>query len=225
MRQIRPKGGFMRNSLLIFLFWVVLSCSPDKKVEEKEIAVGPEKVSADELFKEGLQKLNKWVDHWEARGADFSVVNFTPDREVNYEVIEWPGENPLDNDHPLRRYQIPHPETGEVVDIYNYKMVIGDSGEVDFNPDAEVVYFKANGMRERLLFMGPSGLFEDAVWIDEKHLLVTGYFQKESGYVPVVWLISPERHTHLIYESMFSSVDYSMESYLREKLSDLNFVP
>ena len=225
MRQMGRRIVFMRKIFLIFPFFAVLSCSPDKKAEEKEVAVAPAEASAEELVKEGLQKLSKWVNHWQAKGADLSFVNFTPNREINYEVIEWPGENPLDKDHPLKKYQIPHPKTGEVVDIYNYKVVIGDSGEIDFNPDAEVVYFKASGMRERLLFMGPSGLFEDAVWVDEKHLLVTGYFQKEDGYAPMVWLISPETQTHLIYESKFSTMDYSTESYLREKLSDLNFTP
>lgn len=210
-------------SVSLFSAW---SCSPEKaNYEDKaEISVPTGKEpTAHQLIQIGIQKLENWVDFWELKGANLHISNFNFNREYYYEVIEWPEENILSNDHPLKAYQIPNPASNGVVDIYDYKIIIGEGGKVDFNPDAEVVYFRSNGMRERLLFIGPSGVFEDAAWISEKLLLVSGHVQNEAGFVPVVWLILPEEHKYTVYENNFSTDDYSPESYLKEKLKDLRF--
>lgn len=200
------------------------SCSSEKQEEKEVISVESVEPTEEQLLQIGIQQLGKWIDYWESKGANFSIDNFDLNQEHLYEVVEWPGENVLSEDNPLKEYQIPNPVEQGVVDIYDYKMAVDQNKQVDFNPDAEVVYFKANGMRERLLFIGPSGLFEDAVWISENHLLVSGHIQKENGFVPVIWLIVPEEHKYIVYENRFSTQDYTADSYLKEKLHNLRFM-
>ncbi|MEX2593245.1 MAG: bifunctional isocitrate dehydrogenase kinase/phosphatase [Anditalea sp.] len=202
----------------------VFSCSTEKVEKEEAVSLRSDEPTEDQLLQIGIQKLGKWVDYWESKGANFNVSNFDLNQEHLYEVIEWPEENVISDDNPLKGHQIPNPNSKGVVDIYQYKILIDEAKQVDFNPDAEVIYFKNNGMRERLLFIGPSGVFEDAVWISESHLLVSGHIQKEEGFVPVVWLILPEEHRYSVYENSFSTLDYSPESYLKEKLSNLKFL-
>src|SRR5690606_582078 len=141
----------------------------------------------------------------------------------HYEVVEWPEENLLSEENPLKEYQLTNPGSNGVVDFYNYKIVVDGDKQVNFNPDSEVVYYKSNGMRERLLFIGPSGVFEDASWINDNHLLVSGHLQKENGFVPIIWLVYPDSNKYAVYESRFSTRDYSPESYLKEKLENLRF--
>jgi hypothetical protein len=210
-------------AFFLFILTSLFSCSSDKQ-EEKEVqnkvSIEP---SEEELLQIGIQKLEKWVGFWKSKGTDFSLENFEPRQEHQYEVVEVPGKNILSEDNPLRKSHIPNPVTNGVVDIYDYKMVVDQNLRVDINPDAEVVYYKENGMRERLLFIGPSGLFEDAVWISESHLLVSGHIQKEDGFVPVIWMIIPEENKYIVYENKHSSPNYISDSYLKEKLVELEF--
>lgn len=212
-------------AFFLFILASLFSCSSDKQEEKAMQTEDSIEPSDEDLLQIGIQKLEKWVGFWKAKGTDFGLKNFEPKQEHQYEVVEWPGENILSEDNPLREYQIPNPVTHGVVDIYDYKMVVDPNLQVDFNPDAEVVYYKGNGMRERLLFIGPSGLFEDAVWISETHLMVSGHIQKEDGYVPVIWMIIPENHTYIVYENKHSTRNYTSESFLKEKLIELKFLP
>ena len=184
---------------LPILWMIFLSCNTDKKETAEASLTESAEPSEDQLLQMGLQKLNAWIDFWSSKGANFHPKNFDLNQEHVYEVVEWPGKNILGEDHPLKSYQFPNPVSKGVVDIYDYKLVVGEDKKVDYNPDAEVVYYKTNGMRERLLFIGPSGMFEDAVWISESHLLVSGHIQNELGFAPVVWLIIPEEHKYYIY--------------------------
>lgn len=210
-------------AFFLFILTSFFSCSSDKPEEnevQNEISDEP---TEEDLLQIGIQKLEKWVGFWKANGTDFSLENFGPRQEHHYEVVEVPGKNILSEDNPLRKYQIPNPGANGVVDIYDYKLLVDPNLQVDLNPDAEVVYYKDNGMRERLLFIGPSGLFEDAVWISETHLLVSGHIQKEDGFVPVIWMIIPEKNTYVVYENKHSTPNYTSDSYLKEKLVELKF--
>ena len=202
---------------------IILSCSSEKKMKEETTTPEPAEPTEIQLLETGINKLKNWAEFWESKGADLNVKNFHPKQEHEYEVIEWPEENVLSEENPLKTYQIPNPGSKGILDIYSYKLVVDDKNQVDFNPDSEVVYYKNNGMRERLLFIGPSGIFEDAVWISDEQLMVSGHLQKEDGYVPIVWLVYPHLHQYTIFESIFSTKDYSPDEYLREKLENLNF--
>jgi|SRR5690606_3295517 hypothetical protein len=197
------------------------SCTSETKTAETVATVSsPMEPTDKQLLEIGIQKLDQWASYWKKKGAD--VQAFELEQEYVYEPLEWPGENVFLEDSPLKNYQIPHPAAEGVVDIYSYKLVLNEDGELNFNPDSEVVYYRSDGMRERLLFIGPSGVFEDAVWVTEDHLLVSGHIQKEDGFVPVVWLINPEAHKYAVYESNFYTQDHSSESYLIEKLKSLD---
>lgn len=208
---------------LVFLSIMAFSCTSENKTTEVATLPDPTTPSDEQLAQIGLQKMDEWTGYWKSKGANFNFDNFEPTQEHTYEVIEWPGENILAVESPLKDYQIPNPALEGVVDIYGYKLVINEDQEVNFNTDAEVVYYKPNGMRERLLFIGPSGVFEDAVWVSEDHLLVSGHMQKEDGFVPVVWLINPKEHKFTVYENRFSTQDYASDSFLKVKLKNLNF--
>ena len=73
-------------------------------------------------------------------------------------------------------------------------------------------------MKERLLFMGPSGMFEEGHWLSPSEFLVMGYFQEDEGYRPMLWLIRTD--THLLSQFKFKKVvsEYTAESYLNRKL-------
>ena len=109
------------------------------------------------------------------------------------------------------------------MDIYSYKVVIPEEDKVSFNPDSEVIYFKSNGMRERLLFMGPSGGFEEAVWINPELLMVTGFFEDEQGTTPKIWLINPTEQVYFEYIHPFHTTQYPKTKYLVEKLENIDF--
>lgn len=219
------KGRSIRCNVFAYCFLVCvfagLSCASENKTAETvsptSVATGP---SDEQIMEIGIQKLEGWVSYWEAKGAD--IQGFKLEKEHVYEPLEWPGENVSVGDSPLKNYQIPHPIAEGVVDIYSYKLVFDkENQELSINPDSEVVYYRKDGMRERLLFIGPSGIFEDAVWVTEEHLLVSGHIQKERGFVPVVWLINPKQHKYTVFENQFSTQDYTPESYLKVKLEEL----
>ncbi|HLW19349.1 MAG TPA: hypothetical protein VKX33_03460 [Cyclobacteriaceae bacterium] len=201
----------------------VFSCNPASETKEAAVPTEAELPSDEELAQIGIQKMGEWTSYWTSKGANLDFNNFTLAQEHTYETTEWPGENLVASESPLKEYQIPHPGKEGVVDIYGYKLLLNEDGEVSYNTDAEVVYYKPNGMRERLLFIGPSGVFEDAVWISEEELLVSGHIQKENGFSPVLWLIKPQEHKFTVYENSFSTPDYVSDSFLRIKLKNLNF--
>lgn len=219
------KSNIIKSSVVCLMVVCLLTgfaCTSENKAKEETMSSSTTTVPSDEqLLDMGIQKLDQWTGYWKSKGASFNNMKF--DQEYVYERLEWPGENILTKENPLKSYQLPHPAAEGVVDIYGYKMVFDEDQEVNFNPDSEVVYYRADGMRERLMFIGPSGVFEDAVWITEDHLLVTGHIQKENGFVPVVWLINPEEHKYAVYEAPFSTQDYTPESFLKVKLAGLNF--
>lgn len=202
---------------------LLLSCTSETKTAVTVATPSSPAAPTDkELLEIGIQKLGEWSGYWKKKGAD--IQGFKLEQEYVYEPLEWPGENVYTEESPLKSYQIPHPAGEGVVDIYSYKLVINEDQGLSFNPDSEVVYYRSDGMRERLLFIGPSGVFEDAVWVTEDHLLVGGHIQKENAFVPVVWLINPEAHKYALYESSFTTQDHASESYLKEKLEDLDIL-
>ena len=88
------------------------------------------------------------------------------------------------------------------MDIYSYKIEAQDELDSPFlNPDSEVVWYKADGMKERLLFMGPS-----------------------EGFRPLVWLIRP--YENLVYQFRMKKVtsDYKIESYLNKKIKKVELI-
>ena len=69
-------------------------------------------------------------------------------------------------------------------------------------------------MKERLLFMGPSGMFEDGMWLSASRFLVFGFFQEEEGFRPMVWFIDLENQRFTQFKMNQLAKEYQQESYL-----------
>ena len=217
---------FCKVGEAVFFIGLVIACSgrvEEVKTEVNEPTAAEIKAS---LFERGLKMMEPWAAHWTDSGMPEGLSSFRQIADLKLELLERPEVNPIvAGEHPLADFQLHHPDNLGTVDIYHYKIHIDDASRISFEPDAEVIFYRKNGMRERLLFMGPSGLFEDAVWIDAVHLLVVGYFENEAGFSPMAWLLNIEDATYQLYESDFVISAYDRFGYLKAKLSALNFGP
>jgi hypothetical protein len=78
-------------------------------------------------------------------------------------------------------------------------------------------------MKERLLFMGPSGMFEEGKWINENEFVVLGYFQEESGFRPMAWFIDVSQHRIWQFNLSTTAKTYEQDSYLDQKIKQIAF--
>jgi hypothetical protein len=109
------------------------------------------------------------------------------------------------------------------MDIYSYKVEAQDAIDEPFlNPDSEVVWYREDGMKERLLFMGPSGMFEEGMWLNEEEFLVFGFFQEETGYRPMAWLIDVTDHQLKQFRFSKVSQTYDPQSYINAKIKQVD---
>jgi hypothetical protein len=90
------------------------------------------------------------------------------------------------------------------------------------NPDSEVIWYRADGMKERLLFMGPSGMFEDGMWLNAHEFLVLGYLQDLEGFRPMAWIIDVDAHRFSQFKMKRVAKEYQQESYLDMKLKSVD---
>jgi hypothetical protein len=207
--------------ILLLLFF---TCNSKDQSSEEVVETDSELLLEEKkMIDEGIQKLSDWVQFWKGIDASFNPEAFSLERREDFEELEWPEENFIVQDSPFYPYLLPNPDGGGHVDIYSYKVFVPALGKPGFQPDSEVIYFKSNGMRERLLFMGPSGGFEDAAWVNSEHLLVAGFFEEEEGFTPKIWLIDTEKKSYSIFKHPLHITDYSKHGYLKKKLSNLEF--
>ncbi len=206
---------------LVFLGSCTFQKEKTQETEEKVLISKEEEYN--QLLASGLQQLNNWTGYWKSQEPTFDVSGFRMSREIPYETLEWPEENFIRQDHPLYKYLEANPDGQGEVDIYSYKVVMPEEVGVSFNPDSEVIYFKSNGMRERLMFMGPSGGFEEAIWVSPDHLMVAGFFEEENGITPKIWIIIPEEHKYLTFQNPLHTTNYPKHGYLVKKLQNIDF--
>ncbi|MCR9014792.1 bifunctional isocitrate dehydrogenase kinase/phosphatase [Aquiflexum gelatinilyticum] len=217
------KSLLNRFSLGFLVFFASCSFQKEKTEKTEEVSSVSEEEEINQLLASGLQQLDNWTGYWKSQVPTFDVSGFQIGREITYEPLEWPEDNFIKQDHPLYRYLVPNPEGHGVVDIYSYKVVRPEEAQVSFNPDSEVIYFKSNGMRERLMFMGPSGGFEDAIWVSPDHLMVAGFFEEEGGITPKIWIIMPNDHKYLTFKHPLYTSNYPKNGYLTKKLQNIDF--
>jgi len=171
-----------------------------------------------------LQEKKGWKDHWSEALVDFSPEDFELFRTDTIDPMEMPERNPILQDNPLFNYQFPHPDGNGVMDIYSYKIEAHDAVDRPFlNPDSEVAWYRGDGMKERLLFMGPSGMFEEGIWLDPAKFLVLGYFHEEAGFRPMAWLIDVESHVLWQFQHEKVAKNYVQDSYLNTKIRKVEF--
>jgi len=221
-----------KTNLIHRLFWgfsflLILSCeSSDKSTEE----VSTEIISSlgdIELMRsqinQGLAQKSTWHKHWNAKLGNFDSEDFELVSTDSIDPMEMPEKNPILAEDPLFPYQFPHPEGNGTIDIYSYKVEAQENIDTPYlNPDSEVIWYRSDGMKERLLFMGPSGLFEDGVWLNASEFMVMGFFQEEEGFRPMIWVIDTQKHTISQFKMNQVVQEYQQESYLDGKLSTVD---
>ncbi len=215
---------FATISVAVFL---IFAC--DSKEMNKEVLVDSKSVDEEELRKniaqidQGLGQLKNWQNHWISDLGGLDASQFELFMTDTIEPVEMPERNPILQGDPLFPYQILHPTGNGTMDIYSYKVEAQDAIDEPFlNPDSEVVWYREDGMKERLLFMGPSGMFEEGLWLNDQEFLVFGYFQEEAGYRPMAWMINVE--SHKLKQFRFSKVSqtYDPQSYLNTKIKQVD---
>lgn len=215
---------FLSKFSLLFIAVLAACSSPKENSEEVADAtqLSEEKEMA-QLLASGIQQMPAWQSHWKSIDNSFEPSAFQLSKQLEYEDLEWPEENFIQQGSPFFPYLIPHPDGLGVVDIYSYKVVIPEEGSVAFNPDSEVIFFRSNGMRQRLLFIGPSGGFQEAVWVSPDYLLVSGFFEYETGVSPMLWLVNIADRSYLEFTSPLRLSGYPKSKYLKEKLKNISF--
>ena len=198
------------------------SCESSESKNENEAV---ESTSEEEMTKFianldlALAQNSSWFSHWSAKVGAFEGADFTLFLTDSIDPMEMPERNPILINDPLYPYQLLHPTGNGTMDIFSYKIEVSDNIEKPFlNPDSEVIWYREDGMKERLLFMGPSGMFEEGLWLNEKEFLVLGYFQDDSGFRPMAWLIDVENHILRQFRLEKTSPDYDPESYINQKI-------
>lgn len=208
----------------VFIFTVFLwSCSSDKPASENESKDLAESLEEMALLESGLQQLGRWTAYWKEISQDFRLNDFSMERQEFFEELEWPEDNPIGPENPFYPYLLLHPDSIGVVDIYSYKVFIPANGRPGFQPDSEVIFFKEDGMRERLHFIGPSGGFDDAIWVSPRDLMVVGFFEDEEGFTPKVWCIDIENHELIIFKHPFHTTNFDRHGYLKKRLTNISF--
>ena len=220
----------MKSICKVYFFGVlavtVLSCSGKESTQEEKAEIKPSEESMEVTFQKidlGLNQKSAWKSHWSAIAGELSITDFEWVFTDSIDPMEMPEKNPILQNDPLFPYQFPHPEGNGSIDIYSYKVEAQDGLEKPYlNPDSEVIWYRADGMKERLLFMGPSGMFEDGLWLSPSEFLVMGFFQEEEGYRPMLWLIRTD--THMLSQFKLKKVvgAYSPESYLSRRLGSVD---
>lgn len=184
-----------------------------------------EQIESDELTRHvsniafALVQLSDWKNHWDDVLGDFKPSDFLLLNTDTIQSMEMPEKNPIGFADPLYPFQFLHPTEQGTMDIYSQKILIPENLEQSYyNPDSEVIWYRKDGMRERLLIMGPSGLFEDGTWINENEFLVFGFFQEAEGFRPMVWILDIKKQLMTQFQLRKSISAYDTESYLNKKI-------
>jgi len=170
-----------------------------------------------------LAQNKSWHAHWRSDIGMFDASQFDLMMTDSIDPMEMPEKNPILKGDPLYPYQFPHPSGNGTMDIYSYKIEAQENVDTPFlNPDSEVVWYKQDGMKERLLFMGPSGMFEDGMWLNKSEFLVVGFFQGMNGSRPMAWLINVDTHILKQFQLDKVSESYVPQSYINTKIKQVD---
>jgi hypothetical protein len=224
MKVLKLTSDFCFLIVLAALFGVACtSNTSDESVEggNMEIDEAEELEMRNQLDVVLAQKKN-WYNHWSKLIGPFDSNKFKIVLTDSIDPQEMPEKNPILQDDPLFPYQFVHPTANGTMDIYSYKIEAQDAIDTPFlNPDSEVIWYRADGMKERLLFMGPSGMFEEGEWINENEFVVLGYFQEESGFRPMAWFINVSEHKIWQFNLSTTATTYDQDSYIDQKIKQV----
>ncbi len=219
MRLLRRLSLSLGWFLIVFL----AGCgSSDSSNTKTQTALSPDAERLELMRNQinlGLAQRSAWQGHWAKTVGNFDALAFEVVYADSIDPIEMPEKNPIIAGDPLFTYQMPHPEGNGTMDIYSYKVEAQDGLDKPYlNPDSEVIWYRQDGMKERLLFMGPSGMIEDGLWLNAGEFMVLGFFQEEEGYRPMIWIIDVVNHRFTQFKMTKVTQNYLPESYLDAKL-------
>lgn len=99
------------------------------------------------------------------------------------------------------------PDSSMFVDLDSYNMDITRDSKgrlvgTELGPDSEVSLVNLkNKQKKRLVFLGPGGSIEDALWLDKENLVLMGVQEhNDSSKVAAVWKIHVPTNTFYLYE-------------------------
>ena len=213
-------------SFYLALGWLLVSCGTQETKNEQEADLAVDDQDIEAVFGKielGLAQKSDWKNHWSTLIGGMKMEDFELVFTDSIDPLEMPEKNPILDKDPLAPYQLPHPEGNGVIDMYSYKVEARqDLDQPYLNPDSEVIWYRADGMRERLLFMGPSGMFEEGLWLSPSEFLVMGFFQEEEGFRPLLWYIRVDTHQVTQFKFPRTLPSYEIDSYLSKKLRNLD---
>lgn len=208
--------------LILILAGIFCFISCENSVQKNEV-IGIAKTEENERLAIqidfALAQRVEWKSHWESRVGTLKSSDFILVLTDSLQTIEMPERNPIQIGDPLFPFQILHPKGLGTMDIYGGKIEISENlTHLYYNPDSEVNWYRSDGMRARLLIMGPSGLFEEGIWINENEFLVLGFFQFESGFKPMIWILDIKNQLMRQFQFQKSILDYDSDSYINSKI-------
>ncbi len=214
-----------RKVTSFFLLYLVLSCSGKKSDNQDGTASDSLQMGEEQLLlKDQLPvdvlttSFDDWSEHWKGVLPDFSIAQMESIYAGELPNIPVPiGEMEVTDYH--RKHFEYSPDNKRHVDLYSYKVILQQRSEglqLDFNTDSQALLYEDDEQdARRLLFMGPAGGIEDAFWLNNDELFISGFgeLDKEMLMAPIIW------HFKLAADSVYSyqfpnGADYAPESYI-----------
>lgn len=121
------------------------------------------------------------------------------------------------------------PDSSRFIDLDSYNIDIKKDAKGRFigngiGPDYEVSLVDVkDGTKTRLVFMGPGGSIEDALWLDNQTLVLMGVQENEKGgKMPTLWRFHLPTKTFYLYEIPDTTLAGSLMGYWKtERLKNV----
>lgn len=202
--------GLLSLSGMIFLF---SSCNNSDKKQETTVTTTPKPaektIDKNTELRNWFQNPNliQWSQRMKKKDSQFSVSHFSKAQEEPLQ--EQPGKSFSEEEwKSFQPYFVFSPDHTLAIDLYSYGNVSGkksgDPTELEGgDPDSEVSLVNVkNRTKTRLLFAGPGTTFQQAAWIGDSVILITGISDAnaENEMKPVLWKIDLKEQTLNPYE-------------------------
>ncbi len=142
-----------------------------------------------------VERVEAWMDYY---GIDWDTLEPAGQFGMPYKVER---EFILCADDPFLPFYIFSPDSTRAIDLDSYHLVLeeGDDGSL-YSPgreaDMEVGLIDlTEGLRTRILFCGPSCVFEEAGFDPKGTVIVAGFADNGEGFRATVWTVCQESGT------------------------------
>lgn len=198
-----------RYLLFLSLLALLMSgCQPGEPEEEK---TGEPAAPAFSLSDSLQAHLGGWVAYYRAQLDSFDVQKFHLVDSLRKDTLltQQYDPNRLDNLMDLYQdYLVFSPDSTRVLDLYSYRYIFDPQEGApprlmkDVDVEAALVNLEKE-QRRRLLFLGPSGYADDAAWLGNDKMLITGGMVEahDPSLVQLkVWLIDLKNRKWYTYD-------------------------